>query len=64
MRNKELREKSNNELTNQLTFFYKEKIRLLMEKSGGAEFKKHHLFKKNRKNIARILTVITEKKYE
>lgn len=64
MKNKELREKNNSELKNQLILCYKEKIKLLIDKSSGAEFTKNHLFKKNKKNIARILTIIKEKKHE
>lgn len=64
MKNKELREKNYKELEEQLTIFYKEKIKLLIEKSSGAEFTKNHLFKKNKKTIARILTIMTEKKHE
>lgn len=62
MKYKEFKKKNEIELKNQLMQFYKEKIKLLIEKTSGAEFAKNHLFKKNRRNIAKILTIITEKK--
>ncbi len=42
-------------------FLYKKKIKLLLEKSNGNDFKKSHEFKKTKKDLARILTSLTKK---
>lgn len=56
----ELRKKSYSELEKQLVIFYRERFKLLLEKSSGAEFNKNHLLKNVRRNIARVLTLMTE----
>lgn len=57
---KNLRKENLSGLKNQLSLFYKERFKLLLDKTSGAEFTKNHLFKKTRKNIARVLTLITK----
>lgn len=57
-----LKEKNILELKTELIKLYREKFKLLLEKSGGSEFNKSHLLKNLKKNIARTLTLITEKK--
>jgi len=56
----DLRKENLDSLKKQLILFYRERFKLLLEKSSGAEFTKGHLLKKMRKNIARVLTLITE----
>jgi len=62
MKLEELRKKNNVELEKYLISLYRERFKLLLEKSSGAEFTKNHLFKKSKKNIARVLTLISELK--
>lgn len=57
---KNLRKENLSGLKNQLVLFYKERFKLLLDKTSGAEFTKNHLLKKTRKSIARVLTLITE----
>ncbi len=60
MKTSEIRKKNIFNIKNNLYFLYKERFKLRIEKSSGTEFKKGHLLKKNRKNIARILTILRE----
>ena len=62
MKINELRKKSWIELEKQLVVFYRDLFKLLLEKSSGAEFTKNHLLRTVRRNIARILTLMTELK--
>ncbi len=57
-----IRKEKDGIIKQKLFFLYKEFFRLRIEKSSGVDFKKGHLFKKNKKDIARILTVLREKK--
>jgi ribosomal protein L29 len=50
------------ELKITLIALYKKKIKLLLEKSNTSEFKNRHLLKNIKKNIARTLTMINDKK--
>lgn len=56
---KEFKNEDLDSLKKQLNLFYKDKFKLLLEKSSGAEFKKNHLIKKVNKDIAKFLTLIT-----
>jgi len=47
-----------------LSDLYKERFKLLIEKTNGTQFKKRHLLKKNKKNIAKTLTLINNIKRE
>lgn len=64
----ELRSLNIDKLKNDLLLLYREKLKLKLDKTSGSEFIKTHLIKCNRRKIARILTVISEKenckKYE
>lgn len=51
-------------LKEELKDLYKEKFKLLIEKSNGTQFKKRHKLKEIRIKIARILTFITKIKRE
>lgn len=62
MKIKELRKKSYSELKNLLVTFYRERFKLLLDKTSGAEFTKNHLLKDIKKNIARVLTIIRQRK--
>ena len=58
----DLRKKNKKELEEQLVVFYRDRFKLQLEKTSGAEFTKNHLLKNLKKNIARVLTLITELK--
>lgn len=60
MKTLDIKKKSVSEIKKDLYSLYKERFKLRIEKSSGAEFKKGHLLKKNRKNIARVLTILRE----
>ena len=61
MKTTELRKKNHIELKKILITFYRERFKLLLDKTSGAEFTKNHLLKKVRKNIARVLTIMRQK---
>lgn len=63
MNTKVLRETSIQELQNELNSLYRELFSLRMQR-GMQEMTKPHLFTKARRSIARIKTVINEKKAE
>jgi ribosomal protein L29 len=48
-------------LKSKLVSLYKEKMQLRFEKINEGELKKTHLLKMNRRNIARVLTLISER---
>ncbi len=56
----ELREKSVDELNNQLVELLREQFNLSMQKGTG-QLAKPHLVSQVRRNIARVKTVLTEK---
>ncbi len=56
----ELRKKNHLELKEILVKFYRERFRLLLDKTSGAEFTKNHSLKKVKKNIARVLTIMKQ----
>ena len=58
---KDFRKKSLSELENELLIRYKNKLKLFLEKSNSSEFKKSHILRDFKKDIAKILTLITEK---
>ena len=60
MNTAELRNKTKAELNQDLLALLKEQFQLRMQK-GIVESPKTHLFKKIRKNIARIKTILVEK---
>lgn len=60
----ELRKENVDNLKAKLLSLYREKMKLRFERTSGTEFTKTHFIKDNRKNIARILTLISEKKIE
>ena len=51
-------------LKKRLTDLYKERFKLLLEKTNGTQFKKSHMLKKIKLDIARILTYISKIKRE
>ncbi len=56
----DLRKKDVNYLEIMLNNLRRDYFKLRFEKSSGGEFKKCHLFKKTRRNIAKILTIVRE----
>jgi ribosomal protein L29 len=60
----ELRKESLIDLKSKLVFLYREKLKISFERTSGSEFNKTHMIKINKKNIAKILTLISEKKSE
>jgi len=62
----DLRYKNIDELNKYLISLYRDKFKLLLEKTSKPGFSKRGELKKVKKNIARTLTLITEseKKYE
>ncbi|HFL8819391.1 MAG TPA: 50S ribosomal protein L29 [Candidatus Azoamicus sp. OHIO2] len=62
MKTTHLNEKSLTELNIYLVILYKKKLKLLLEKTNGSEFKNSHVLKSTKKYIARTLTIINEKK--
>jgi len=56
----ELREKSVTELETELTALYKEQFSLRMSQGTGQDVKPHN-YKRVRRQIARIKTIITQK---
>jgi large subunit ribosomal protein L29 len=61
MKASELREKTREELTEALHDLLKEQFNLRMQRGTG-QFSRPHLMKDVRRNIARIKTVISEKR--
>ncbi len=57
----ELKNESVGALKIKLLSLYKERMKLRFERVSGTEFIKTHLIKFNRRNIARVLTLISEK---
>ena len=62
MNTKEFRLKTKKELNEILLDLYRKKFKLLLEKTSGVEFKNNHILKILKRNIARILTIINEKR--
>ncbi len=62
MKASDLREKSVSELNVELTGLYREQFNLRMQQGSG-QSPRPDQFSKARKNIARIKTVLTEKKH-
>ena len=60
---KELREKSVDELNEELLALLREQFNLRMQKASG-EMANTHLYKKVRTNIARVKTILTQKSRE
>ncbi|MDX1492206.1 MAG: 50S ribosomal protein L29 [Pseudohongiellaceae bacterium] len=60
MKANELREKSVAELNEQLDSLYKDRFAIRMQKSTG-QLGQPHLVAANRKDIARVKTIISEK---
>jgi large subunit ribosomal protein L29 len=60
MKTSELRQKSVAELNAELTSLLKEQFNLRMQRGSGQDVKPH-LFNANRKNVARVNTLIAEK---
>jgi len=60
MKANELREKSVDDLNNQLVELLREQFNLSMQKGTG-QLAKPHLISEVRRNIARVKTVLTEK---
>lgn len=56
----DLRKDNLDGLKKRLNLLYRERFKILLDKTSGAEFNKNHLFKKIRRDIARILTLIVE----
>lgn len=61
MNAKELRQKSETELKNELMSLLREQFNLRMQQASG-QMPKGHLIRDARRNIARIKTVLNEKK--
>lgn len=61
MNAKELRQKSETDLKNELMSLLREQFNLRMQQASGQQ-PKGHLIREARRNIARIKTVLTEKK--
>lgn len=59
---KDFRKKNLIELESELLICYKNKLKLVLEKSNSSEFKKFHILRNLKKDIAKILTLITEKR--
>ena len=62
MNTNDLRKENLKDLKSKLIFLYREKLKISFERTSGSEFKKTHLIKNNKKNISRVLTLISEKK--
>lgn len=60
MKASELREKSADELSNQLITLREEQFKLQMQKATG-QLAQTHLLQQNQRDIARVKTVLTEK---
>tara|TARA_B100001778_G_C18516515_1_gene596735 strand:- start:231 stop:416 length:186 start_codon:yes stop_codon:yes gene_type:complete len=61
MKTEEYRKKTNNELKEELNTLLKERFNLKIQRGSGLN-PKPHLFAINKKSIARIKTVLNEKK--
>lgn len=57
-----LKKQNIKELNDKLNLLYREKLKLLLEKTDNIEFKKGMKLKKVKRNIAQISTIITQKK--
>lgn len=58
----ELREKSLAELDQKLLELLKEQFKLRIIKANGEDFNKNHKFKEIRRDIARVKTILAEKR--
>ncbi len=56
----DLRKENLDGLKKRLILLYRERFKILLEKTSGAEFNKNHLLKKVRRDIARVLTLSME----
>ncbi|UDG79356.1 50S ribosomal protein L29 [Candidatus Ecksteinia adelgidicola] len=63
MKKKKIREKNTKELNAELLNLLREQFNLRIQKVSN-QLKKTHLLKKTRRNLARVKTFITEKRYE
>lgn len=61
---KEYRDMTAEELQNELLSLKREQLSLRIQRGVGQQVDKPHLFKKVRRNIARIKTILAEKKVE
>lgn len=61
MKTAELRDKTETELKTELVALLKEQFSLKMQRGAG-QMTKHDLFKKGRKQIARIKTILNERR--
>jgi len=57
---KDFRKKNKIELRENLVGLHKNIFKLKLEKTSGVDFKKNHLFRVFKKDIARVLTVLNE----
>jgi large subunit ribosomal protein L29 len=57
----ELREKSVDDLKNELTALLHEQVNLRLQKGLSQKVRKPHLLKKGRRAIARVKTILAEK---
>lgn len=64
MKAKEIREKTPEELKEELGALQKEQFNLRMQKGSGESAPRFHSFKQVRRNIARIKTILNEKTRE
>ncbi len=58
MKVRDLKKENTNSLKKHLVKSYRDRLKLLLAKTSGSKFKKTHLLKKVKKNIARILTLL------
>ena len=64
MKTNDLKNKSINDIKIELISLYRKKLQLNLEKSNSSNFKSTHILRNIKKNLARLLTFINEKKRE
>ncbi|MCB1711772.1 MAG: 50S ribosomal protein L29 [Candidatus Riesia sp.] len=64
MKIKDFKNKNSDEIKIELISLYRKKLQLNLEKSNSSNFKSTHILRNVKKNLARLLTFINDKKRE
>lgn len=62
MKIKDFKDKNSDEIKIELISLYRKKLQLNLEKSNSSNFKSTHILRNVKKNLARLLTFINDKK--
>lgn len=62
MKIKDFKDKNSDEIKIELISLYRKKLQLNLEKSNSSNFKSTHILRNVKKNLARLLTFVNDKK--